>query len=194
MNEYKLNNVIKSSNIRSLNPTTRENSDYSNYCDGIDAQFTKFIYDNKPYSHFITITFAINISMEMCCRYASTLLRWVNRKLFGRSCITNGEYIEGFAFVENHKSGISKNDLHLHLLLKPSYRFNDFKQHELEDIIETCAAKIYHGNKLHVFNAKGIDVTVPWDDGVIGYCLKQIRHQNFDRIKLLGECGLSDEL
>jgi len=160
----------------------------------IDTLFKKFIYDNKPYSHFITITFAINISSEKCCMYTSTLLRWLNRKLFGRNYINKGEFIDGFAFIEDHKSNMSKNDLHLHLLLKRSYRYNDFKYHEFEDIIKKCAAKIFHGNKWHVFNAKGIDITVPWDDGVIRYCLKQIWHQNVDRIKLLGKSGLSDEL
>ena len=196
MIEHTIYNSKSSSYIARLKP------DKSNKCsiitvndnEGIDAHFKKFIYHNKPYSHFITITFAINISREICCRYSSTLIRWVNRKLFGRKCINKNEFIEGFAFVENHKNNMSKNDLHIHLLLKPSYRYNDFKQHEFEDIIKTCAARIYHGNKLHVFNAKGIDVTVPWDDGAIKYCLKQIWHQNVDRIKFLGNNGLSDEL
>lgn len=160
----------------------------------IDENYKEFVMSNKPYIYFITLTFALNTNIRQACKYMSTVIKWMNNKLFGRKYYDRDDFIEGFAFIEDHKSGISINDIHAHILIKPSYRYNDFKFYQIEDMLRKTVAKVDNGAGKKVFNENCIDIQLVRDDGAIEYCFKQVWRNNTIRIKMIGKEGVSDDL
>lgn len=174
---------------------TKYNRDIlSNSYDTIDEYYKYFVMSNRPYIYFITITFALKMNTQQSSKYVSTVIKWMNNKLFGRKYYERGDFIEGFAFVEKHINGMSINDIHFHMLIKPSYRYNDFKFYQIKDMLRQTVAKVDNGSGKKVFDENCIDIQIVWDDGAVEYCFKQIWRNNIIRIKMIGKEGLSDDL
>lgn len=160
----------------------------------IDDKYRLFVLQRMPYMYFATITFARYANMEAYCEHVSRLLKWANNKIFGREYYGKGDFIDGFAFIENHLSGKSISEYHAHLLVKPHYRYNNLTTAGVKDILIKCADKIVTGKNKKVFNPLGLHMETVWNDGAAMYCTKQITMHNVDRIKMLCAHGLSDTL
>lgn len=157
-------------------------------------KYKLFILKNMPYRYLVTITFARYMNYQTSCEHTSRLLRFSNNKIFGRGYYKRNEYIDGFAFIENHTSGKSINDHHVHMLVKPHYRYRDLTSPVVTDVFKKCALKIVDGKNKKVFGSHCVHLGIVWDDGAVIYCSKQIKMNNVDRIKMLCAHGLSDTL
>lgn len=157
--------------------------------------YKQFVIRNKPYSFFITLTFARNMDRQQCCNCVNTLLHMVNNKIFGRKHRnTESNYITGFLFIEDHKFGNSKNDIHMHMLVKYHEKYDGYRFCQYESIFREAAAKVLDDRDRRVFNDNCIDIRKVRDDGAIGYCFKQVWDKKLNRVKAIGKEGLSDSL
>lgn len=157
--------------------------------------YKQFVIRNKPYSFFITVTFARNMDRQQCCNCVNTLLHMVNNKIFSRkySC-TESNYITGFLFIEDHKFGNSKNDIHMHMLVRYHEKLDGYKFRQHESIFREAAGKVLDDRDRRVFNDNCINIKKVRDDGAIRYCFKQVWDKKLDNFKAIGKEGLSDSL
>ena len=79
------------------------------------------------------------------------------------------EPLQRYAFVEKHTSSLSKNEVHLHLLIKPNERYEYFTRAEHADIFYRVASKILDDRSRPVFRDKCIDIRAAGDSGRIIY-------------------------
>lgn len=154
----------------------------------------EYVKNCKPYSFFMTLSFARSLNIHECCDYTDILFHKLNNKIFGKGYCKKSDYIEGFAFVEDHKSEVSRNDIHLHILTKHNGRYDDFNFVQHESIFREVAGKVVDARKRRIFDNKCIDIQEVRDDGAIEYCFKQIWDENLSRVKFIGKDGLSDSL
>uniref|UniRef100_C6E130 Uncharacterized protein n=1 Tax=Geobacter sp. (strain M21) TaxID=443144 RepID=C6E130_GEOSM len=154
-------------------------------------EMKKFVCENGRYDFFITLTFAKGMRLSQCCIYTNTLIHRFNSKLFGRDYRNKCCHVDGFAFLERHKNEISKNENHIHMLIKGNPKLN---LHQHRDIFYRAASNILDDRDDKVFNKKCIDLRHVGDGGRARYCFKNITDQNLDRVKMIGKDGLSDNL
>jgi len=158
----------------------------------INTQYFKsHVKKQGPYCLFVTMTIAKDMNSNGCCNYISTFIRKFNRMVFHRDYAQQNKFLEGVVFVENHKFGTSKNDIHFHMLVKYNPKYQNYTLGQLEDIILNAAQRA-SGND-NVFNPNGIDVQLVRDDGAIDYCFKDINDRNTDRIKYISKDGITGD-
>jgi hypothetical protein len=158
----------------------------------ITGEFEKFIIKKGPFYFYISLTFAINMRRHQSCYYVDTFIHRYNNKIFGRGY---KDFVKGFAFIEDHPGGKSKNDIHFHLLIKSHKRYDDFYFNQHNSIFHETASKIVDDRGRRVFNDKCIKIRYYYEEGEkndIEYSLKQIYDENLDDIKPIGKEGLSD--
>jgi len=159
----------------------------------ITAQYLQFARSFEPYRFFITLTFGLTTSYPERCMYTNDLIYMFNRKKFTEKFKERNDFLDGFAFFENHPNGKFDDKLHVHLLIKNHDRFkrknNDEHRNDFYDVVR----KILNGNGKPVFNEKYIDFREPGEERP-GYCMKDIWDRNIDRVKMLCLDGLSDNL
>jgi len=80
---------------------------------------------------------------------------------------------------------------HVHMLIKPSYRFLDFTKIQNIEKFNRAASKVTH-NKVRVFNYDHIDVQRADNDYRHMYLFKQVNDTCLYRVKMIGVRGLSD--
>lgn len=190
------NSNCKTGGFSRLKPTgyTFEHSAPANAKKVKTNKMKEFVVRNKPFDFFVTLTFGRNTDIHECCKYANALLYRLNNKLFGKGNGNKSEWIEGFAFIEEHKQGKSRNDIHIHMLLKHNDRFDAFDFVKEDSIFYWVASQVRDAGKAQVFHNNCIDIKTVRDDGAIEYCFKQIWDKNLDRIKYIGCDGISDSL
>jgi hypothetical protein len=162
-------------------------------CFGINTEYYRqMVYENQPYSFFVTLTFCRNVTFQQICQYCTTLIQRFNTLEFGRGYYNRGDFITGFAFFEMHSDNERSNDYHIHLLIKHHDEFDesDFLEH-LQNF-HKASSKIMDGLNRPVFNDECIYFKDVYDDGAIEYCFKDLWDKNLDRLKFIGVDGLSD--
>jgi len=175
-------------------PTCNLHGEYNipvNAKKSITEHFMEFVKDSGPYSHFITLTFSRIMNTQNSYCYCNELLDNLNEKLHPRR--NSNRYLEGFAFVEDHKSGDSRSDIHFHILLKHDARYDKYSFAQLKQIFHKAAHSVVDARNRRIFNEDCIDFQEVRDDGVISYCFKQVWDKNLSRVKLIGKDGLSDK-
>lgn len=157
-------------------------------------QYRKFVYDDGPYYWSITLTFGVPASFELICKFVNSYLRKHNIKLFKTGYHNReNQWLTGYAFFENHPMENSINEWHVHMLIKPNARFNDFSIAENKDIFEKAAADVLY-NKKRVFFEDHIDIQNARVGSKHKYLFKQINDTNLTSVKMIGKSGLSDSM
>ncbi len=157
-------------------------------------EYKKFIHNSGPYYLFITITFGRSTGNDARFQFANRFLDRYNQKLFHRNYKKRGEYLKGFAFLENHRSCELADRFHIHFLIKDNDRYRDFDYGQHDEIFKKAAKGVLNGRDKEVFNMKCINLQEVYkDDGAIGYCMKAIWDKNITNIKTVGVDGLSDK-
>lgn len=156
------------------------------------SAYKMFVKSNMPFAFFITVTFSMSMNTQQSCKYVSQILRACNKKYFPKKFLNN--YMDGFAFIENHTLGTSKNDIHIHLLIKHNARYDKMNISQHEDIFREAATEIVDESNRRVFRNKCIDFQEGGDAGRVEYCFKSIWDRNLDRVKFIGKDGVSDSL
>lgn len=151
----------------------------------------KFVYTSRPYYFFITLTFGVRTSFEMNCRFVNKFLHRYNVSLFKPGYHKRHDWLEGFAFFEDHLSHKSINKKHVHMLIKPNVRFNDFTKRGNRDIFRKAASKVMD-EKRRVFYEDHIDIRNAYAGCRNEYLFKQINDTCLYRFKTIGLAGLSD--
>lgn len=156
--------------------------------------YRKAVYDDGPYYWYITLTFGVKASFEQVCKLVNSYLRKHNIKLF-KTGYQNREnqWLTGYAFFENHPMENSINEWHVHMLVKPNARFNDFTYTQNKDIFKKAAADVLYKKK-RVFFKDHIDIQNAYDGVVDDYSVKQTNDTCLTSIKMFGKSGLSDSL
>lgn len=157
----------------------------------LTEQYIEYVNNYGPYYWFITLTFSLNLSFELCCKYVNHFIRRSNISYFTEDYYKKGDFIEGVAFFEEHSMGNSLCKWHVHMLIKPSYRFLDFMNIDNVDKFNKAASKVTH-NKVRVFNHDHIDVQRADNDYRHMYLFKQVNDTCLYRVKMIGVRGLSD--
>lgn len=158
--------------------------------------YKEFIKNSGPYYFFITLTFGKYLGLKQRCRFTNDLLNRYNQVIFRRTYKKRNKCMAGFAVLEDHYNCEFEDRYHIHMLVKPNVRYDDFSLAQHIDIFHTVAGEILYG-KRRVFNDKYIDIQKIEEDQkaqdkVSNYCMKEISDKNIDRIKLIGIDGLSD--
>ena len=154
--------------------------------------YKKSVKDMQPFKFMITLTYGKQTTLQQCIRHAQKYLHKHNKKLFGAYYYQGLDFIEGVAFIEDHKSNFTKNDIHIHMLVKDNARYKDFSFEQHKDIFHKAAGKVIDNDGKPVYHPEHIDIQEVRDDGVIDYCFKQIWDENLYRVKFFGEGGFSD--
>lgn len=157
----------------------------------LTEQYIDYVNNYGPYFWFITLTFGVNLSFELCCKYVNHFIRRANISYFKEDYYKKGDFIEGVAFFEEHSMGNSICKWHVHMLIKPSYRFLDFTNIQNIEKFNRAASKVTH-NKVSVFNYDHIDVQRADNDYRHMYLFKQVNDTCLYRVKMIGVRGLSD--
>lgn len=156
-------------------------------------QLKQFVKNNGPFAYFITLTYPRQMGIGEIIRYADNLVHRLNNKIFGRGYAQGSDWMEGIAIIEDHKLGNSRNDLHLHILVKHNKKFNNYSYYQILNMFYNVADKVVDDGKRQVFYEKCIDFQEYRDDGAIEYCFKQVWDGNLDRVKFFNKCGVSDK-
>lgn len=152
--------------------------------------YRKWVCDSGPYRLSITLTLAVRTSFETLCKYINRFLRKSNIKIF-KPEYWKREWLQGFAFFEDHPMENSINVMHVHMLIKPNARFNDFKLAQLIDIFEKAAAAVVNDDGRRVFFKEHMKVQYAYHNRH-EYLFKQIDDTRLNRVKPIGAKGLSD--
>ena len=160
----------------------------------LTKQYQKLVYDSGLYYFFITLTFGKNMSFQKNCDVINDFVNKYNKKLFNWDFYKKLNYLEGFAFFEDHLSHNSINKQHVHMLIKPNPRYNDFSTIQNKDIFYKAASKVKDELQSWIFNDKCIDISYAHVGSKNKYCFKQINDNCLYRFKTIGKDGLSDNL
>ena len=115
-----------------------------------------------------------------------------NKMIFQRGFYNKSDFIDGFAFIEDHKYRAEK---HVHLLIKSNRRYEKFTLAQHQDIFVKAALKVRKPNGKRVFKKECIDLRAYEDEGAVGYSTKQIwSPKDLSRMKTLDKSGLTDDL
>lgn len=154
----------------------------------------KAVYDDGPYYWSITLTFGIVASFELICKFVNSYLRKHNIKLFKVGYYNReNQWLQGYAFFEKHPMENSINEWHVHMLIKPNVRFNDFSIAENKEIFEKAAADVLYKKK-RVFFEDRIDIRNARVGSKNKYLFKQINDTSLTQVKMIGKSGLSDSM
>lgn len=155
------------------------------------ALYKAHIQKEGPYRFFITLTFGSKVSEFSRSKSTDYLVHIYNQLLFGGAYRKNGNFIQGYAFFEDHRSPELHGLPHVHLLVKDNERFDVDDFDVQEGIFRTAVSRVRHCGR-SPFNTKYVDIQKVRDNNVIGYCTKQISDRTINRIKPFGKYGLSD--
>lgn len=156
-------------------------------------EYIDFVYNSRPYYFFITLTFGVRTSFEMNCKFVNKFLHRYNISLFKPGYHKRHDWLEGFAFFEDHLSHKIINKKHVHMLIKPNVRFNDFTKRGNRDIFRKAASKVMD-EKRRVFYKDHIDIRNAYVGCKNEYLFKQINDTCLYRFKTIGVAGLSDNI
>jgi len=159
---------------------------------GLSSLYQEFVRQCGPFEFFVTLTFPWGTSARACCKYTSQYLKMHNKMIFGREYYEKSDFIQGFAFVEDHRN---RDEKHVHLLIMPHARYDRFTLTQHQDIFVNSALKVRKPNGKRVFKKEYIDLRYYDNDGAVGYSTKQIWSPNdLSRMKTLDKSGLTDDL
>lgn len=147
-----------------------------------------------PYHLFITLTFGRNTTYNKRCQFLNYFLHVYNQVIFTRDYRARDEFHQGYAIFEKHRSEALEDKPHVHMLLRPQERYfkHDFNWHH--ERFHAAARKVQDGQGRRVFHANCIDIQEVKDNGVIGYCFKNVRDNRIDHVKSIGKDGISDNI
>ena len=187
---------IQMSGFQKTNPFYTYNIKYKTKksYDTKTRHYFQLVFDKGPYDFFITLTVGKRMSISTLCGYINKLIVRYNERLFTRKWYKKRRYIEGFAFLEKHLSNISRNEEHVHMLVKCHDRFDEITFRGHEAIFRKAACRVVDDRQGRVFKDKGIDFQPFRDEGAVEYCFKRINDKRLDRIKVIGANSLSDNL
>lgn len=113
-------------------------------------QMIDWIVSRGPYEYFITLTFRYDQSDKKCEEQANQLLRFLNRRLFGRKNET--DHLDGYVFIEKHSH--IRESVHYHFAIKYHQNFDLIgKKHFLQHFYE-CLRRVKTSDKYNVFGDK----------------------------------------
>jgi hypothetical protein len=81
--------------------------------------WSMFLESHGPYSVMLTIGFVGCHSDDSILKACNYIFFSLNRKTFHKSFETRGQWVRGFASLEQNRKGFNRGDLHCHALLKP---------------------------------------------------------------------------
>lgn len=157
----------------------------------LTEEYRRFVYDSGPYCKFITLTFGLRTSFQQNCKFVDSLFRRWNIKLFRTGYHKRKDWLTGFAFFEDHPMETSINSVHVHILIKPHVRFNDFTIDENINIFYSAAAEVLY-EKRRVFFAEHLNIQNAYVGSKNKYLFKQIDDTCLFRFKSIGKNGLPD--
>lgn len=158
----------------------------------LTEQYRKFVNDSGPFYFFITLTFGVRTHFQHNCKFVNQFLDFYNRSLFKVDYYKRKDWLEGFAFFEKHPMERSINEEHVHILIKPNARFNDFLSISVNrEIFLKAALKVKDEGK-QVFNWDHIDIQNAYVGYKQRYLFKRINDYSLFRFKTIGKGGLSD--
>jgi hypothetical protein len=160
----------------------------------ITQSVKEWVYSDKPYYLFMTLTFRLSENFLDRCKYIDDFIKYHNKMAIGREYYKGDTFMTGFAFFEEHPSREFEEVYHVHMLAKPNHRYAKWGFTAHEDIFRKAAAKVYDAKGGSVFNNKCIHIREAGDDGTIDYCFVQMWDGNIDNVKRIGKDGLSDHL
>ena len=138
----------------------------------LKENFIDMINSNK-YDFFVTITFDEFLNQHDRLKAINQLIRFINKKLYGRRFVEHKKFLEGFAF-EEHKA----NDLHYHyhILFKLELKISlhDFTKIVHNELYKVKKHKLSHKN---AFNKNCINIQAINPETqlrLINYCSKSI--------------------
>ncbi|WP_136515957.1 hypothetical protein [Geomonas edaphica] len=153
-------------------------------------EYRKWVCDSGPYRLSITLTLAVRTGFETLCKHVNSFLRKANIKIF-KPGYWKRDWLQGFAFFEDHPMENSINEMHVHMLIKPNARLNVFKLAELVDIFVKAAAAVVNADRRRVFFEEHMKVKYAYHNRHT-YLFKQIDDTRLNRVKPIGVKGLSD--
>ena len=158
----------------------------------LTEQYRKFVNDSGPFYFFITLTFGVRTHFQHNCKFVNQFLDFYNRSLFKVGYYKRKDWLEGFAFFEKHPMERSINEEHVHILIKPNARFNDFLSISVNREIFLKAALKVKDEGMQVFNWDHIDIQNAYVGYKQRYMFKRINDYSLFRFKMIGKRGLSD--
>lgn len=119
--------ILKQSNASSISntkPIVSESprTNISPYMKNTE-KYKELILEHGPYFHFITLTFHPKTGFKKKCQYTDFLCHLLNQELFSQKYKERGQYMEGFAFFEDHLSCHFDNPVHIHILIKHNDKY-----------------------------------------------------------------------
>lgn len=154
--------------------------------------YRKFVYDFGPFYFFMTLTFGVRTPFQQNCKFVNKFIDFYNRSLFKVGYHKRKDWLEGFAFFEKHPGERSINEEHVHILVKPNARYNDFPSIAVnKEIFCKAASKVLHEGK-QVFHRDHIDIQNAYVGYKHRYMFKRINDNSLFRFKMIGVRGLSD--
>jgi len=160
----------------------------------LTKEYMSLVDKNGPYFYFATLTFMSNIGPTNRYQYTNNLLHFINQRVFTRKYKEKGEFMQGFAFCEDHLGKKLEGSIHIHLLIKGDRKYYKHDFLSYKGIFHNCARMVMNGYDIPVFTDSCVDIGDYFDDGAIQYCFKQINDGKILRVKPLGVEGLSDNL
>lgn len=155
-------------------------------------QYKIFVHQLKPYHLFMTLAFGLNVSMPGRVKFTKDFIKYHNKMVFGRKYYEGDDYMEGFAFFEEHPSRVFQNLFHVHMLVKPNHKYAVWGFTAHEEIFRKAASKVLDLKGRNIFADDCIHIREAGDDGTIRYCFDQMWDGNLDNIKVIDRCGFVD--